>query len=97
MAITYTYEITTVNEAARCMEVIYTAEGHQTMHIGARLPFVGETLEDVVKAFAPVALWEELQMQVSVPEVGAKGTITPVVEALMPIPEQPVVTGAETL
>jgi len=73
--ITYTYEIIAVNEAARCMEVVYSAEGHQTMHIGARLPFEGESLDDVIKMFAPVALWVEQATPVSVPSVGASGSV----------------------
>lgn len=77
MNITYTYEIISVNEAARCMEVVYSAEGHQTMHIGARLPFEGEPLEDVIKAFAPVQLWIEMATPVVSPQVGTTGTVEP--------------------
>ena len=77
MSITYTYEIVAVDEAARCMEVVYSAEGHQTMHIGARLPFEGEALEAVIMAFAPVPLWEEQTKAVVAPAVGISGTITP--------------------
>lgn len=76
MSITYTYEIVKVDEAARCMEVVYSAEGYQTMHIGARLPFEGEALEDVIKAFSPVSLWSELSKSVSTPVVGQSGSIT---------------------
>jgi hypothetical protein len=77
MNITYAYEIISVDEAARCMEVVYSAEGHQTMHIGARLPFEGESLESVIKAFAPVQLWVSLAAPVVVPPVGLIGTIAP--------------------
>lgn len=77
MNITYTYEIVSVDEASRCMEVVYAAEGHQTMHIGARLPFEGEPLEDVIRAFAPVPLWEAQTKTVVAPIVGVRGTITP--------------------
>lgn len=77
MSITYTYEIIAVDEAARCMEVVYSAEGHQTMHIGARLPFVGEALEDVIKAFAPVPLWVGLATPVAAPQIGLTGTVEP--------------------
>lgn len=79
MSIEYKYTITRVDEAARCMEVVYEAEGHQTMTIGARLPFAGEDLESVVDAFAPVRLWEELAAEVVAPMVGATGTIKPFV------------------
>lgn len=77
MTITYTYKIIAVDEAARCMEVVYSATGHQTMHIGTRLPFEGEALENVIKAFAPVALWLELATPVTTPRVGLTGTIEP--------------------
>lgn len=77
MSITYTYEVVAVDESARCMEVIYSAEGRQTMHIGTRLPFEGEALEDVIKAFAPVPMWEEQAKAVVAPAVGVSGTITP--------------------
>lgn len=76
MNIAYTYEIIKVDEAARCMEVVYSAEGHQTMHISARLPFEGEVLEDVIGMFAPVPLWIELATSVTVPKVGTKGNLS---------------------
>lgn len=89
MSIEYTYEIVSVDEAARCMEVVYSAEGHQTMHIGARLPFVGESLESVIEAYAPVPLWLEMATPVSVPQVGVSGTVIPVVEPDEPQVQQP--------
>jgi hypothetical protein len=76
MSIEYTYEITKVDEAARCMEVVYSSEGHQTMHIGARLPFEGESLESIIKAFAPVPLWIELATPVVTPPVGLTGVLS---------------------
>jgi hypothetical protein len=75
MSIKYTYEVIAVDQAARCMEVVYSSEGRQTMHIGARLPFVGETLEAVVQMYAPVPLWREQELSVVVPEVGASGVV----------------------
>jgi hypothetical protein len=101
MSIKYLYTITAVDKAARCMEIIYTAQGHQTMHIGARLPFEGEPLEQVVRMYAPVRYWEEQQLAVVAPEVGATGVLEPIPE---PTPEpvvqdqiQPTVAGAQTL
>lgn len=77
MSIEYTYKIIKVDRAARCMEVVYSAAGHQTMHIGARLPYEGETLEDVVAMHSPVAYWEEQARPVVLPQVGASGTLAP--------------------
>jgi hypothetical protein len=83
MTIEYKYEITRVDETARCMDVVYSAEGHQTMYIGARLPYEGESLQAVVDMFSPVAYWLEQTASVVVPAVGESGTInTPVVETL---------------
>lgn len=78
MSITYNYEIISVDQAARCMEVVYSAEGYQTMHIGARLPYEGEALEAVIQMFAPVALWQSMVTPVVTPTVGTSGTIAPV-------------------
>jgi hypothetical protein len=90
MSIQYTYEIIKVDEAARCMEVVYSAAGHQTMHIGARLPFEGEALEAVIKTFAPVQLWLDSARPVQVPVVGVQGTVVPEPEP------QPVESGGAT-
>lgn len=79
MTIEYTYEITRVDETARCMDVVYSAQGHQTMHIGARLPYEGESLESVIEMFSPVGYWLQQAAAVVVPTVGQSGTIgTPV-------------------
>jgi hypothetical protein len=56
------------------MEVMYTSEGRQTMHIGARLPYQGEDLQAVVQMYAPVGYWLEQETQVQLVEIGATGT-----------------------
>ena len=76
MTIEYTYQIIAVDEAARCMEVVYSSEGRQTLHIGARLPYEGESLEAVIQMYAPVAYWREQETAVVVPQVGITGTVT---------------------
>lgn len=80
MSIAFKYTVINVDEAARCMEVVYEAEGHQTMHIGARLPFEGEALESVIQMFAPIPLWVEAMTPVVVPQVGASGVVIPLEE-----------------
>lgn len=77
MSIPYTYKIINVSAADRCMEVVYTAEGHGTMHVGARLPFQGESLESVIQMYAPVRYWEEQAAELDIPQVGTEGVITP--------------------
>jgi hypothetical protein len=77
MSIEYTYEIVSVDPAARCMEIVYSSEGRQTMHIGARLPFEGESLEAVIEMYSPVAYWIEQEAPVFVPDVGTTGIVSP--------------------
>lgn len=77
MSIAYTYEIINVDPQARCMEIVYRSEGRQTMHISARLPYQGETLETIVQMYAPIAYWQEQEAQVIVPEIGASGAVEP--------------------
>ena len=96
MSITYTYTVISVDEAARCMEIVYEAAGHQTMHIGARLPYEGETLEEVVRMYAPVMSWEAAVRIVIVPSVGATGVLAPLVIQTQP-QAQPTTTGSQTL
>lgn len=77
MSIPYTYEIADVNPDARVMEVIYRADGHQTVRIGARLPYKGENLDSIVRMYEPVAFWLEQQAEVIIPIPGQTGSIVP--------------------
>ena len=77
MSITYTYEIINVDPQARCMEIVYRSEGRQTMHISARMPYVGESLEAVVQMFSPVAYWLEQETPVAEVQAGTAGAVEP--------------------
>ena len=76
-SIAYTYEIINVDPQARVMEVVYTSEGRQTMHIGARLPYVGESLEAIVQMYAPVAYWREQEAELAEVAAGTSGAVVP--------------------
>ena len=78
MSVEYTYEIVSVDEAARCMEIVYESEGRQTMRVGARLPYVGETIAAIVAAYSPVAYWLAQERSVVLPTVGHRGAISDV-------------------
>lgn len=77
MTISYNYEIISVDENARCMEVIYRSTGYPDMHIGARLPYEGESLNSVIEQYSPVPIWLEITRAVSLPQVGTSGSIEP--------------------
>jgi hypothetical protein len=57
------------------MEVVYSSEGRPTLHISARLPFEGETLDDILFMYAPIAYWEELERPVEPPPL-SQGELT---------------------
>ena len=75
MSIEYTYNVVAVDQAAHCMEIVYTSAGRQTMHIGTRLPYVGETLEAIVQMYAPIAYWIEQDEHTIAVAVGSSGTM----------------------
>jgi hypothetical protein len=88
MTISYKYTISSVDVDARAMEIIFEAEGHQTMHVGARLPYEGESLESLVAMYAPIGIWEALSRPIVPPEAGTTGVIVPqpLVPAVIPDP-----------
>lgn len=71
-----TYEITAVNEAQRCMEVLFRATNQPDVLVGARMPFDGEDLAVLVSSFAPIGYWEDLGKQVTPVTVGTTGAVT---------------------
>ena len=103
MDITYTYNILNVDEANRCMEVVYTSSGLPDMHIGVRIPFTDEALEDVIKIFAPIRYWQDYNKQLQTVNAGSNGTITyspppqVTVTTTGAATSQPISTGTQTL
>jgi hypothetical protein len=71
--IPYSYEIIKVDSISKCMEIVYSSEGRQSIHIGARLPYIGESLESIVKMYAPISFWEEQELTVQEIQQGVKG------------------------
>lgn len=86
--IRYSYEIISVDNAARSMEVVYTSEQYGVMHIGARLPFEGESLEHVIAVFAPIQEWRQRDLGVVAPAPGTAGEMTDASPPLPPLADQ---------
>lgn len=89
MDLNYTYNIISVDEQARCMEVVYSSEQFDVRHVSARLPYAGESLEDVIQMYSPVTQWLEQQATVIAPEIGTTGVVS------VQIPEPPAALTAE--
>lgn len=78
--IAYNYEIINVDTEARVTEIVYASEGRTPIHIGARLPYVGESLEAIIAMYSPTALWASQDAAVQTITAGIKGTHTPKVK-----------------
>jgi len=74
--INYIYNIKSVSEENRCMEIVYSATGHETITVGVRLPYVGEDLEDVIHSFSPVPIWLERMQTTYTPKAGTIGVLS---------------------
>lgn len=59
MNINYNYSIINVDHNAKSMEIVYDSPQYGVLHVGARLPWEGETVEDIVRMYNPVAYWIE--------------------------------------
>jgi hypothetical protein len=74
MNISYNYEIKRVDEEFKVMDVEYTSVGLSSVTVSARLPFTGESVADVVDAFAPFGIWAMESATYDVPAVGVTGS-----------------------
>lgn len=74
----FSYEILSVDSAAKCMTVLYTADNKNPVTVGVRIPYEAEKLEDVILSFCPLAYWENQDKTLKVVEQGVKGTLNSV-------------------
>lgn len=84
--IEYTYKVIAVNSDS--MEIEYKNAEHGIMIVGARLPYEGESLQNVADEYSPALLWEEKTRpkgSVTVGEIGSgKRVVRPSVVNLTP-------------
>jgi hypothetical protein len=77
--INYTYEITRVDPDAKAMDILYTSPDYGTTLVGARMPWDGETVEQIAQMYSPVRSWIEQTLTVSSVPVGAAGNLAVIV------------------
>lgn len=77
MSIQYTYTVDLVDAQSRVMEVVFQSPGRPDVRVGARIPAVGEDLEEVIRQYAPLSYWGELQQELQEVPVGFVGVYTP--------------------
>jgi hypothetical protein len=93
MNIEYTYQIINVDEAASSMEIVYTSPVHGVLHVGARLPWRGETVEQIVEMYNPTRYWLDAVREIEHVEEGLTGSqsievFDPYASVPEPTPEQ---------
>ena len=74
MKIEYTYKIINVDKEAKSMEIVYESPKYGVLHVGARLPWKDETLEQIVEMYNPTRYWLEQSMEVLDVEENSKGS-----------------------
>lgn len=73
--ITYTYEVTSVDEVHKAMTILYTSPEYGTVLVGAPMPMEGETLDGIAEMYSPVATWLTKDRAVLPVAVGATGSL----------------------
>lgn len=85
MIVNYSYEIINVDKEEKTMEIVYTSEKYGVLHVGARMPWANETIEDIVLMYNPVAYWLEQDREVLDIDAGITGQQ----EEFYPSPDDP--------
>ena len=75
-AIQYTCEILSVDVDANHMMLMFRSEGRRDILVGAKLPTIDQTTEDVIKLAAPIQQWLDDETEVNIPEVGQVISLT---------------------
>jgi len=84
--INYTYEVTRVDPETKSMDITYRSEQYGVMTVGARMPWDGESVEDVVRMFSPVTLWLESEKPTGQVWLGYSGSLSDNVAGTAPGP-----------
>ena len=59
MKVEYKYKVINVDKESKSMEIVYISEEHGVLHVGARLPWEGETVQQIVEMYNPAVFWLE--------------------------------------
>jgi len=73
MKIEYTYKIINVDKTNKCMEILYESPKYGVLHVGARMPWKGESIEDIVHMYNPSRYWIENDMDTEEVEENTTG------------------------
>lgn len=84
--IVYKYEIVHVDYESKSMEIVYRNPTYGTLHVGARLPYENETVDQIVSMYAPIATWLEQDKKALQVSVGLTGMSSEPIETTAELP-----------
>ena len=79
MEVQYNYKVIKVDEDNKVMEIMYSPQEPSNLTeyvVGARLPFSGESLQNIVSMYAPIALWQQEAYEFDTVIEGSEGSLT---------------------
>lgn len=74
--INYTFEVIQIDNDHKVMEVRYRADGFTPVDVGMPIPLVGQDITQLVKQYAPTAMWENSVAEFQTVTMGHSGSIT---------------------
>lgn len=92
----FTYIVNSVDENSGLMELTYSSPNLPDVIVGARMPRIGQDLDDVAKSFAPIGYWNDILNPIIPVLVGTSNTVS-LIEENVVTPIQPITTGSQTL
>lgn len=95
MDIPFSYEVVKVDYENKFMEVVYTAHGFEPVLVGTALPTTEDSLDDVVRAYAPRLIWEKTVATYQDIRVGTVGELSTLDPALAVVPDADEPEGLE--
>jgi hypothetical protein len=72
----FTYEIVSVNQETKTMEISFSANNAETFLVGAKIPLVTEDLDTVIRSYAPLHHWSGVdQAETATIQIGHTGVV----------------------
>jgi hypothetical protein len=69
------YRVISVNQDANCMEVEFSADGHEAVLVGVRIPLEDEDVNQVIQSFVPTGIWFPRTTTLASVEAGFAGVV----------------------
>lgn len=69
----YDYKVKSVDKERGSMMVEFSCEGHETITVGVRIPYIGERLDEVIASYAPIGVWNTKGVDLADVEVDYSG------------------------